>query len=761
MAIATLRPLAYASSPDMGPLPIDLYFSLRMTAVGDTDVVCVQAATDGKYITVTDASSMQTALDLYFEDQSAIPIGAVINSVTFGMLHKIDQTGGPAMDIARNIGSGIGWTVTTGGVAAYLPDFTNLVVPAAYATVETPVMTLNPVTSLPWTRAELFNDGNAGALGNGGFHNLGPAGSTTGTYFLDQIYLTVDYTAGVVDWYYNADTDHYSYSVDPGAPWVQSDPILAATSTGVSPTVTDGVECPLVDTDERFACEIVTPGVGCSTGGTSVLIEGTGFGNAATVKFGGSFATSVVIVDSHTITCITPAHADGVVDVLITNADTTTSTITGGFTYATPFWTQYLVFILNNNVVVFENTVQACTPPDNGVWDLRGATLPCTPVWWLHPTFHIYVLQCEQPDGSDNGDDPWTETTIPTDPDGWFSSPIAFGGSVAVIADGRPKDPRPWTSIATWTTASLGGSPAASVVFENHMVYAGGDYTPGTHYPPIRIFDGSFDHELCRLPPTTANVVPQAVISMLAANGTIYVSSHDTGTSSADWLGRVFSLDIDSGVMAPLGAAFAAGEMPYALAWHMGRLWCGTNNGIGTVGKVYYFRPGIDTVWVLDHSLATETAGGVDSLVSYGGLLYVGSDNAAAAFAKVLVRSALGVYTTSLTATGGVAALRNGFRAMRVFGTNLYATYWNADTPNISKIYKFDNASWTTAYTGASTTLRPFITLFESQEELFAIAGGSGLSGALVRTGDGTTWTNLTAQLPVTNTLLPIYGIEA
>jgi hypothetical protein len=758
VATATLRPLSYASSPTVALNPIETFFvASNGVATGDTDAgVCVQVITDSKYTEWTGPFATSPFIQVYFEDQGELPLDATINSVTFGANVRADITGDPFDVQIYYAGNCHGGSLTT---------FTDPVLPVgALAIRETAAITVNAETGLAWTRAELFDDGDAGGCGNGNWAftpQIAISLGTSGFVIVDQLYLRVDYSTLTNMWYYNPTTDHYAFGADPGGVWVQSDPVLLGVSTGVSPSVTDGVECPLLDTDERFACEVLSPGVGCSAGGTNVLIDGTGFGNSATVTFGGVAATSVVVVDSNTITCVTGAHADGVVDVVITNADAVATTITGGFTYATPFWTQYLVFLLNDRVVVLENTVQACDPPENGVWDLRGATVPCTPVWWLHPTFHIYVLQCEQPDGTDNGDDPWTETSAPTDPKGWFMSPIAFGGSVAVIANGRPKNPRPWTSIAAWTTKSLGGSPAASAMLDGHMVYAGEEYTVGSTYPPIRIFDGSFDRELCRLPPTTANLVPQAVISMLAANGTVYLSSFDTGTTSADWAGRVFSLDILSGVVTPLGAVFAAGEMPYALCWHMGRLWCGTNNGIGTVGKVYSFRPEIDTAWVLDHSLATETAGGVDSMASYGGLLYVGSDNAAAAFAKVLVRSALGVYSTSLTATGGTAVINNGFRAMREFESNLYVTFWNADTPNISKIYKFDNASWTTAYTAASTTLRPFITFFESQEELFAIAGGSGLSGALIRTADGATWTNLTAQLPVTNTLLPIYGIEA
>lgn len=295
---------------------------------------------------------------------------------------------------------------------------------------------------------------------------------------------------------------------------------------------------------------------------------------------------------------------------------------------------------------------------------------------------------------------------------------------------------------------------------QNSFVYPASGYTVGTDYPPIRIFNGRSDKELCRIPPTTANVIPKAVMSMLAANGTVYLTTWDSGTTSADWAGRVFQLDTETGVLTVLGTVFAAGEMPYALAWHMGRLWCGTNNGIGTVGKVYYFRPGIDTAWTLDYTTSTSSAGGVDSLVSYKGKLYVGTDNAAASRGKVLVRDTAGAYTTSLTGTGGTARINNGYLQLTVFGTNLYAAYWNNDSPSISKIEKFDGSSWTTAYTGAGDTIKPFIQLVVDNDFLYAFGGGNLLAATILSTSNGTSWTDLTDELPETDeTLLPMFGV--
>lgn len=80
----------------------------------------------------------------------------------------------------------------------------------------------------------------------------------------------------------------------------------------------------------------VSPATGPATGGTNVTILGSGFMNGATVSFGGSAATAVTVVSPGQITCTTPAHAAGFVDVVITNPDTQTITRTNGYRFLAP-----------------------------------------------------------------------------------------------------------------------------------------------------------------------------------------------------------------------------------------------------------------------------------------------------------------------------------------------------------------------------------------------------------------------------------------
>jgi len=77
----------------------------------------------------------------------------------------------------------------------------------------------------------------------------------------------------------------------------------------------------------------IAPETGPAAGGTAVVLTGQGFRTGATVTIGGVAATSVVVVNSTTITAVTGAHAPGAVDVVVTLPDGRTDTLVGGFTY--------------------------------------------------------------------------------------------------------------------------------------------------------------------------------------------------------------------------------------------------------------------------------------------------------------------------------------------------------------------------------------------------------------------------------------------
>lgn len=77
----------------------------------------------------------------------------------------------------------------------------------------------------------------------------------------------------------------------------------------------------------------ITPSTGPVTGGTAVTITGGFFADLSLgVVFDSDPATSVVIVNEFTITCLTPAHSEGASDILVTN-DNGFGTLPGGFTF--------------------------------------------------------------------------------------------------------------------------------------------------------------------------------------------------------------------------------------------------------------------------------------------------------------------------------------------------------------------------------------------------------------------------------------------
>ncbi len=86
----------------------------------------------------------------------------------------------------------------------------------------------------------------------------------------------------------------------------------------------------------------VSPNRGTPSGGTGVAISGGNFITSGTtrVTFGGTNATSVHVYSNGYgavyITCATPAHAQGLVDVVVINPDGTPGTLYGGYTYDSP-----------------------------------------------------------------------------------------------------------------------------------------------------------------------------------------------------------------------------------------------------------------------------------------------------------------------------------------------------------------------------------------------------------------------------------------
>lgn len=86
--------------------------------------------------------------------------------------------------------------------------------------------------------------------------------------------------------------------------------------------------------DSGSTITTINPTSGPTSGGAGVTLIGTGFTGATSVTFDGMNATSINVVNSSTVTAVTPAHVVGAVDVVITTPSGS-ATLTNGYTYLT------------------------------------------------------------------------------------------------------------------------------------------------------------------------------------------------------------------------------------------------------------------------------------------------------------------------------------------------------------------------------------------------------------------------------------------
>ena len=89
-----------------------------------------------------------------------------------------------------------------------------------------------------------------------------------------------------------------------------------------------------IQIDAGITIDTVSPTSGPASGGTGVTLTGSGFTVATSLTFGGTAATSLNVVSSTSVTAVTPAHATGAVNVVITTPSGS-GTKTNGYTYAT------------------------------------------------------------------------------------------------------------------------------------------------------------------------------------------------------------------------------------------------------------------------------------------------------------------------------------------------------------------------------------------------------------------------------------------
>ncbi|MEU6585979.1 IPT/TIG domain-containing protein [Nocardia sp. NPDC046763] len=109
-------------------------------------------------------------------------------------------------------------------------------------------------------------------------------------------------------------------------------PAHAAGTVQVTVTNSDGVSNGVSYTYGAPVLTSISPTVGATSGGTTVVLNGTGLATVSAVSFGGTPAASFTVLSDSQISAVTPAHAAGAVSVTVTNAFGTSNSVS--FTFA-------------------------------------------------------------------------------------------------------------------------------------------------------------------------------------------------------------------------------------------------------------------------------------------------------------------------------------------------------------------------------------------------------------------------------------------
>lgn len=191
----------------------------------------------------------------------------------------------------------------------------------------------------------------------------------------------------------NSDTSIIA-TTPPGIPGFVDVTIQGAMACGGDEVVPDGFQ---YISDDAPVLLSLTPDSGPQSGGTLVTITGSGFTGATGVTFDGIAGTSFTVIDDTTATVVSPAHAPGLVDVVMQHPDGPSAPL--GFTYlpattiigvnpgsgpeagGTPVTITGSCFVgatavlfgsaaAASFVVVNDSTITAVTPPGVGVVDV-------------------------------------------------------------------------------------------------------------------------------------------------------------------------------------------------------------------------------------------------------------------------------------------------------------------------------------------------------------------------------------------------------
>lgn len=239
---------------------------------------------------------------------------------------------------------------------------------------------------------------------------------------------------------------------------------------------------------------------------------------------------------------------------------------------------------------------------------------------------------------------------------------------------------------------------------DNYVTYPTANHTP----PVINVWDGTNDIDFVRVPRNTAEGATSnacMVGDMIIHDNKLCFTTNDSGWAAGDY-SRVFQMDPLTNVLKQVGPFFKDGTggvkgEAFTLCSFQGRLWMGTSGGFGgasATGQLYSINAGNQSTWTLEHAFVE---GWVQSMAVYNGKLYVGVTNSVATGTHsptVYVRDAAGTYTTSEVGPGGTSIGTSWYGALTVYGSSLYAVYFDNEASSRAEIRKFDGTTWTLDY---------------------------------------------------------------
>jgi IPT/TIG domain len=159
-------------------------------------------------------------------------------------------------------------------------------------------------------------------------NNTIASGNQAGWNIIRELYLEGSYVLESFSWWISPNPA--THTIDPGdltetprdacgVPVNEEEErlVYSDTSPGEKFAELEEAPVPVIDT--------VVPPAGSKMGGNLVTIHGHLFSDGATVTFGDTEATDVVVVSQYKITCTAPPNEPGEISVIVTNADGTSS----------------------------------------------------------------------------------------------------------------------------------------------------------------------------------------------------------------------------------------------------------------------------------------------------------------------------------------------------------------------------------------------------------------------------------------------------